>query len=192
MLPVPVHSLALVPCCLSLSCASELLPGRWFLFGDPALYCVICRWFHKQPACNLGQSKPSLLRWFDAMQSLKAWLSPGNKQFILNCGTGRSAGGHMTSSMHHSPRVSIISCSRHSRTSCSGRSSLNLACWYLQMVLLTLLWLQWISHAICLWDVLELCRAREASCLHDAAYWCGVVYAGSLSGIPVSSCDNRL
>ena len=27
--------------------------------------------------------------------------------------------------------------------------------------------------------------------LHDAACWCGFVYAGSVSGIPASSCDNR-
>ena len=26
---------------------------------------------------------------------------------------------------------------------------------------------------------------------HNAACWCGFVHAGSVSGIPTSSCDNR-
>ena len=41
-----------------------------------------------------------------------------------------------------------------------GRSSWDLLCWYHQIVLLTVLWLQWSWQAICLWEMPVLCRAR--------------------------------
>ena len=45
----------------------------------------------------------------------------------------------------------------------------------------------------CHWMVIVVNRVKQILFLflHKAACWCGFVYAGSVSGIPTSSCDNH-
>ena len=47
------------------------------------------------------------------------------------------------------------------------------------------------SIAKCHWMVVVVNLVKQIRFLHDAACWCGFVYAGSVTGFPAFRCDNR-